>query len=515
MNRNTVSDELVNETQDGTPPRERSSTAGRSLLMVGLGVVLGLVLAVPLGFSPAGGWIRGLLSANGEHVHEVAAGAEAGQLWTCGMHPQVMQDEPGQCPICGMDLVPLRDEGTARETRGVAEERSGEREILFYRNPMDPSITSPVPRKDDMGMDYVPVYADEAESAAAQGAVVTIDPAVQQNMNVVTETVARRDISHQIRTVGYLGYDQERMVSLTTKYGGFIEKVYVNYIGQPVEKGQPLFEIYSPELVQTEQELLSALRYAQQLAGAPETVRDRALRLVEAARERLSYWDISPEQIDRLEETREVFRTLQVVAPSSGVVMKRMPGLEGMAARPGMELLHIADLTNLWLTVEVFEDQLPWVNIGSPAAVKLTYFRGETFRGRVRYIEPEVSEKTRTIQLTLDVANRSGRLRVGMYATVVFEPVVARSAIAVPSHALIRTGERNVVVVLLGGGRFAPREVELGPEGDGFTQVLSGLSDGEEVVTSAQFLIDSESNLREAIQKMIAAKREAAKGGGE
>ena len=188
--------------------------------------------------------------------------------------------------------------------------------------------------------------------------------------------------------------------------------------------------------------------------------------------------------------------------------MKRMPGLEGMATKPGMELLHIADLSNLWLTVEVFDEQLSWLNIGSPATVTLSYFPGVTYRGRVRYIEPEVSEKTRTIQLTLDVPNRDRRLRVGMYATVVFEPVAAADAITVPSESVIRTGERSVVVVAIGNGRFAPREVVLGPRGDGFVQVLEGLADGDEVVTSAQFLIDSESNLREAIQKMIAAKRQ-------
>jgi RND family efflux transporter MFP subunit len=310
-----------------------------------------------------------------------------------------------------------------------------------------------------------------------------------------------------VRTVGFFEYDQERMVSVTTKYPGFIEKTYVNYIGQPVQKGEPLFEIYAPELVQTEQELLAAKRYVQSLSGAPAGTTARAEALLEAARQRLAFWDIAPEQIRRLEESGEVFRTLQVVAPASGVIMLRMPGLEGMATRPGMELLHIADLSNLWLTVEVFDNQLPWLDIGSPATVTVSYFPGVSYRGRVRYIEPEVSEKTRTIQLTLDVPNRDRRLRVGMYATVIFEPVTAPNAVTVPAEAVIRTGERDIVVVALGGGRFAPREVVLGPRGDGFIQVLEGLSDGDEVVTSSQFLIDSESNLREAIQKMIAAKR--------
>ncbi len=178
-----------------------------------------------------------------------------------------------------------------------------------------------------------------------------------------------------------------------------------------------------------------------------------------------------------------------------------------MAAQPGMEFLHIADLSNLWLTVEVFDNQLPWIDVGGPATITLSYFPGVTYRGRVRYVEPEVSETTRTVRLTLDVPNRDRRLRVGMYATVVFEPVAATGALTVPAEAVIRTGERNLLVVALGNGRFAPREVVLGPGGDGFVQVLEGLADGDEVVTSAQFLIDSESNLREAIQKMITARR--------
>ena len=520
----------------------------RAILWALAGALLMLFLVVdPLGVSPVDGWLgieRSVAIGHGDGIRLRPGGyaetsGHGDGLWTCGMHPQVLEEAPGQCPICGMNLVPLRQDDGDGHGHGlwtcpmhpeILEEEPGscpicgmdlvevkedvghgdghgEREILFYRNPMDPTITSPVPRKDNMGKDYVPVYADEAQSAATDGAVVTINPAVQQNMNVITERVTRRDISHRIRTVGYLDYDQEKMVSVTTKFPGFIEKTYVNYIGQPVRKGAPLFEIYAPELVQTEQELLSALRYATSLGAAPEETRQRAEALLEAARLRLSYWDVSDEQVRRLEETGEVFRTLQVTAPGGGVVMKRMPGLEGMAVRPGMELLHIADLSDLWLTVEIFEDQLPWLDVGSTATITMTYFPGKTFHGRVRYIEPEVAQKTRTIQLTLEVPNRGSRLRVGMYATVVFEPVAAKDAIAVPSEAVLRTGERNVVIVALGDGRFAPREVRLGPQGEGFVQILEGLSDGEEIVTSAQFLIDSESNLREAIQKMIAAKR--------
>ena len=196
-------------------------------------------------------------------------------------------------------------------------------------------------------------------------------------------------------------------------------------------------------------------------------------------------------------------RTITVFAPSDGIVMQRTHGLEGMAIQPGMDVIHIADLSKLLLTAEVFENQLRWVTVGSPATIDITYLPGETIVGRVRFIEPEVREQTRTINLTLEVPNPGGRLKVGMYATVLFEPVAVSDAVAVPSQAVLRSGEREVVVLALGDGRFAPREVRIGVEGDdGFVQVLDGLSAGDVVVTSAQFLIDSESNLRAAISKM-------------
>ncbi|RMG47241.1 MAG: efflux RND transporter periplasmic adaptor subunit [Acidobacteria bacterium] len=479
-------------------PKDRAPGTGGRILWLVIGMASGLALGALLLATPLGARL-GLRAGAAPTAAEPHGGEQEKQLWTCGMHPQVVQDEPGQCPICGMDLVPLEQPVEA------APAPAGERKILFYRNPMNPTITSPVPMKDEMGMDYVPVYADEVEKAATGGAVVTIDPAVVQNMGVVTEKVVRRDLKRPIRTVGYLDYDQEKMVTVTTKYSGFVEKTYVNYIGQEVRKGDPLFEVYSPELVQTEQELLSALEYARRMATAPEDVRRRAEELLEAARRRLAYWDITEDQIRRLEETGTVFRTLTVTAPSNGVVMKRMHGLEGMAIRPGMDVIHIADLSTLWLTVEVYEDQLAWIDTGSSAHIRLTYFPGEEFSGRVLFVEPQVSEKTRTVRVTLRVPNPSGKLRAGMYAEVEFEPVVVRNAVAVPSYAVIRTGQRDVVIVALGGGRFAPREVELGRRGGGYIQVISGLQEGEEVVTSAQFLIDSESNLREAIQKMLAA----------
>jgi Cu(I)/Ag(I) efflux system membrane fusion protein/cobalt-zinc-cadmium efflux system membrane fusion protein len=468
-----------------------------SLAAAGGAAMMTLLLANPLQLSALDSLRHRLLR---DHAVAGTSDAEPQQLWTCGMHPQIVRDQPGTCPICQMNLVPLRDD------KGAAGRPSGPREVLLYRNPMNPAVTSPVPMKDEMGMDYVPVYADETD--AGGGTTVSIDPTVVQNMNILTQAVERGDLIREIRTVGYLEYDQQKMVTVTTKFSGWIEHVYVNYVGEPVRTGQPLFEIYSPELVQTEQELLSALAFAEKMQDASPDAKQRAESLVGAVRQRLSYWDITPEQVEQLTKSGEIVRTLSVAAPAGGVVMMRMPGLEGMAVKPGAELFHIADLSSLWLSVEAFEDQIAWLQVGSQAEVSLSYFPGEKFTGRVRYIEPQVNEKTRTVPLKLEVPNRDGRLRAGMYATVRFRPVVARDAVIVPEMAVLRTGQRNLVVVADGGGRFTPHEVELGGGGDGNVAVTSGLEGGERIVTSAQFLIDSESNLREAVQKLVGARRE-------
>ncbi len=479
----------------------RETTRSRALAAAGwafAGFLLAVLLLVdPLGLHPLDERLAGLAGDGGGETAEQEAG-----LWTCGMHPHVIQDEPGQCPICHMDLVPLRaSAGDAQDGAGDSPDPVPEAWTCLEH----PMIEEDEPGECPIGGRQLVPKEPEGEVAAAAGSGVTvrIDPAVVQNMNVRTEPAARRDLVQHIRTVGSLEYDQQRMVTVTTKYAGWVEKVYVNYIGEPVRKGQPLFEIYSPELVQTEQELLSAVGFAGRMANAPRESRQRAEDLVEATRQRLGYWDISKDQIAELERTGEVFRTLTVSAPASGLIMKRMDGLEGMAVQPGMQTFHIANLGSLWLSVDVFEDQLAWIREGTPADVTLSYFPGETFSGTVRYLEPELSEATRTLKVKLEVPNPGRRLRAGMFATVVFEPLAVAGALTVPSLAVLRTGERNLVVVALGDGRFVPREVTLGLERQGYAEVLAGVEEDEQVVTSAQFLLDSESSLQEAIQKMI------------
>ncbi len=390
---------------------------------------------------------------------------------------------------------------------------SGGRKIKYWRAPMDPTYISDKPGKSPMGMDLIPVYEDEA--AAASDNAIKIDPATVQNIGVVSEPVKRGDLRVEIRTVGTLDYNEDRIFWVNNKYDGWIEKVYVNYVGQPVRKGEPLFEIYSPNLVSTQEEYLSALKYRDKLAGSgfPEAEKG-AEDLLSASRSRLKYWDISDSQIMNLEQTGEVKKTLTVVSPFTGVVIEKMDqALEGMYAKAGMNLYKIADISSLWAHVDLYEYQLPWIKVGQEAKVEMSYYPGEAFKGKVRSFYPYLDEKTRTSKVYIEIPNRDKKLRPQMFATVTFAPVAAKDAVLVPEMAVLHSGERDVVVVDSGGGRFEPREVKLGLQGEQQYQVLEGLKEGENIVVSSQFLIDSESNLREAINKMLMAKQTAASGG--
>ena len=480
---------------------------GRTAALLLLALAAGVLLAQWLPSDLLGRRSSPSVTAEARSRGDAGHSEEDHQLWTCGMHPQVIQDEPGQCPICGMDLTPLRGSGggatAAPEIIDVATGR-----WTCADHPMiveDAPGTCPID-----GLDLVPEMASQAVAPgdAAAPPSLHLDAATVQRMNVRTAKVTRRDMTQPIRTVGYLEFDQQRMVTVTTKYSGWVEKVYVNYVGEKVRQGQPLFEIYSPELVQTEQELLSALKFAEEMRQAPADASQRAFSMVDSARRRLAYWDISPPQIERLEQTGEVFRTLKVTAPADGLVMKRMAGLEGMAVQPGMEIVHLADLSSLWLSVELFEDQVAWVQEGTEASIDLPYFPGQAFQGKVRFIEPDLSEATRTLRAKIEVPNPDGKLRKGMYATVELQPVRLQQVLTIPSQAVLRTGQRQVVVMARGDGEFSPREVVLGLEAEGMAEVLRGLEEGEDIVTSAQFLLDSESQLRQAIQQLVASRGE-------
>lgn len=401
------------------------------------------------------------------------------------------------------------DTSQAETSSTTQSQQQGDREILYWKAPMDPTEIYDEPGKSKMGMDLVPVYADEAQSTEGQ---VSINPVVVQNMNIRTAPVQRKDLSTTVNTVGRVEYDEQKLYNVSTKISGWIEQLYVNSTGQMVQRGQPLFSIYSPELVTTQREYLLALNTLDKISGSDfETVRGGSTSLLKAARKRLDYWDIPESEIERLKQTGEVQKTLTLRAPATGVVAQK-DAVEGEHIKAGSNIYQIADLSTVWVQTSVYDYEVPFIREGLPAEMELSYQPGKTYQGSVAYIYPEVEQESRTIKVRLEFPNPKLDLKPGMYANVRIKSSPISDAVVIPSEAVIRTGERNVVFVALGEGQFEPREVTLGVEGgtrNEELQVLSGVEPGEMVVTSAQFLIDSESRLQEAIQKMLQQEQPA------
>lgn len=402
-------------------------------------------------------------------------------------------------------LIGTVDRQPEAPTTATGEQPGAEREILYWRAPMDPTEIYDEPGQSRMGMDLVPVY--EGEEDAASSSTVRIDPAVVQNMGVRTEPVKRQDLSRQIRTVGEVMYDEERLYGVNARISGWIERLFVNFVGEQVEKGDPLLEIYSPDLVTTQEEYLLARRHLNALpADASARVRSEAERLVDAARTRLSNWNVPDEVVRALDETGEVRRTVLLRAPATGVVIEKM-AVEGDHISAGTNLFRIADLRSVWVHASFYDHEVPWLAEGQPATMELSYLPGTTYEGRIAYIYPYLREKARDVHVRLVFDNEDLSLKPGMYTNVQLDGLTREAVLTVPSEAVIRSGEQPLIFVALGEGRFDPRTVRIGAQGgpgNSLVHVLSGVHEGEQVVTSAQFMLDSESRLREAIQKMTA-----------
>jgi Cu(I)/Ag(I) efflux system membrane fusion protein/cobalt-zinc-cadmium efflux system membrane fusion protein len=372
---------------------------------------------------------------------------------------------------------------------------------LYWKAPMDPTYIREEPGKSPMGMDLVPVCPEGAGSSAGG---VRIDPVLVQSMGVRLARVERRDLSRAIRAVGRVAYDERRVSHVHTKVQGWVEKLYIDYEGQQVEREQPLLEIYSPELVATQEELLVAARYREQTSASPfEDVEKSGAHLFEATRRRLELWDIPDRDIDRLLETGAIRKHLTLYSPAKGVVTHLMVR-EGMEVGPNQNLYTIADLSRVWVYADVYEYELPWVAVGQQGVVELSYMPGTAFESTVSYIYPYLDPKTRTVRVRLEMDNSELVLKPDMFANVRIQAQTRRGTLAVPDEAVLRSGQRSLVIVALEGGRFDPRQVTLGIDsGDGWLEVREGLAEGEQIVTSGQFLIDSESRLREAAQKLL------------
>ncbi len=410
----------------------------------------------------------------------------AQQLYTCGMHPQIIKTEPGNCPICGMTLMPVRANAPSH----------AEHKLKFYKSTMMPGEVSPIPAKDSMGMDMEAVYEDtDTESQA-----IEIDPVTIQRMNLKTALVQSGPVRREFRTVGTVAYDEQSLRDITTKYDGWIETLHVNATWAAVKAGDPLFEIYSPDVYNAELNYLVARR-SEGESGGP---------MSRAALGRLQLFDVPADVIAELARTGEARRTLVFRAPADGTVIEKM-AVAGQMVKAGERIYQLADLSTVWVLAQIYEQDLPFVHDGQAAVVRTTYGSARLFDGKIELLLPRVEEQTRTVTARIALANADRYLRPGMFTDVRFSAQIADSAVLVPDTAVLRSGERNTVFIAKDGGTFEPREVQLGARSEGnLYEVLSGLAVGERVVVSGQFMLDSESQLRAAIQKMLKPDASAA-----
>jgi len=403
----------------------------------GLGALL-LAGVLSAALAATGTWMatRGRAPAPVETVAPAAR-------WTCPMHPTVVQDHPGDCPICGMKLVEIGAAPAAPSEAGLA--------------------------------------------------TVTIDPARQQLIGLRTATVELGPVGAAWRTVGRVAVDETRVHHINVKVGGFVEHVHVDFVGRTVRLGEPLFSIYSPELVAAQDEFLLALRVrASGAAGGDE--------LVKAVRRKLSLWDIPAAEVARLERTGEPQRTLTLRSPIRGVVLKK-DVVHGMQLPAGAMPYEIADLSTVWVLADVYESELRRVAVGMPATLTLKAYPDRTFRGKVAFIAPVLDPATRTVKVRLVFPNRDGQLLPEMFGEVMLESA-PRQALRVPLDALVQSGTRTVVFIAAGEGKLQPRAVKIGESAGDFAEILDGLAAGERVVTRANFLVDSESRLRASLEAM-------------
>ena len=394
--------------------------------------------------------------------------------YVCPMHPQIVRGKPGNCPICGMELIKKDSEQESADT--------AEKKILYWVAPMDASYRRDKPGKSPMGMDLVPVYDDGG------GVSVKISPAVENNMGVRTAIVERGKLWRKIDTVGYVDFDENKISHIHIRTKGWVEKLVVQSEGERVKKGQLLFELYSPELVNAQDDYIQALKSGSQF-------------LLNASMERLLALGISKQQIKEIKKLRRSNQFVRVYAPQDGIVAQ-LKVREGMYITPNMEVMSLADLSSIWILAEVFESQSNWVMQGQSADVKLSYVPGREWAGKVEYIYPSLNEKTRTLKVRLVFDNPDETLKPNMFANVSIYGGPKEDVLILPREALIRTGGDARVILADGKGRFRPREVVIGIESGDWIEIRQGLTEGDKVVTSGQFLIDSEASLKVSLQRM-------------
>jgi len=430
-------------------------------------------------------------------------------LYHCPMHPTMVAHKPGDCPICSMRMIAAEDSGAETRTSEPTPLPKAAHKKVIYRSTMNPGETSDRPGKDSMGMEMVPVEL-EAESPGAPAvaglAGVRIPFQKQQLIGVRTIVAKRAPFVRTLQAVGRVTADETRLHHVHTKVGGWIETLYADATGEKVRRGQPLLSLYSPELLATQEEYLVALRSrrAMQEGSLQEVIRG-ADDLVASARQRLLLYDLTPAQIQRLEESGEASRTVTLYAPITGHVIARKVS-HGERIEPDTSLLDIADLSRIWVIASVYEYELPFVRVGQRATMTLAYVPGKIYRGRVALVYPVLDATTRTAQVRLEFDNPDLALKPEMYAHVELESDLGER-LSVPDSAVVSTGTRDIVFVAQGDGYFEPREVQVGLRLPDAVEILGGLAEGETVVASGNFLIDSESKLKAALQATAATPK--------
>jgi len=357
-------------------------------------------------------------------------------------------------------------------------------EILYWVAPMDPNYRRDKPGKSPMGMELIPVYADENSA----GNEISISPNVIQSLGVRTRTAERTTLWRGIDTVGYVDYDESKISHIHLRTEGWIEKLAVKSEGGRVKKGEFLFDVYSPKLVNAQEELVSALASGNKA-------------LISASKERLSALGVSELQINQLQKDKKVKQRISIYSPQDGVVSD-LPVREGMFVSPSMKVMTLGDISSIWILAEVFERQAAWVALGQSAEVTLSYLPGRTWQGKVEYIYPDLDPKTRTLKVRLRFDNPGENLKPNMYANVKIYGGPRNNIVVIPLEGLIRTGRDQRVIIDLGEGRFSAREVLAGIESGDYVEIIKGVEAGDKIVVSGQFLIDSEASMRGSIMRM-------------
>ncbi len=475
----TISKYAVKNASGGSEPfYKKVPTPPKTFVLI----IIVLLITTACGQKPQAG-------QSSDQASVVQSEAHKQQRYHCPMHPTYTSDKPGSCPICGMNLTPIPETN-----------KSAANKVIKYRSTMNPQEISDKPGKDSMGMDMIPFEVEGETGTGAKGlATVTISPVDAKRLGLTFGTVETKRFIKEIRTSARIAADETRQIRVTSRIEGWVEKLYVNVTGQPVKKGTPLLSIYSPELVAAQQELLTAVTMVREFKGSDfENLSRQGQNILDATRQRLKLWEITDKQIEQIEKSGQVQKSLTLYAPASGFVSEKtvLPGQKIMA---GESLMVITDLSHVWGLADIYEADLPFVKIGTSLDITLPSQPGKTYSGKILFLEPGLNAMTRTLKARIDIVNNDLNLKPEMYADARLK-IDLGEKLTVTESAVMRSGERDYVFAVSKEGLLQPVEIKIGARSGDFFEMISGLYEGDKVVTSANFLVDSESSLKAALE---------------